>query len=189
MKSQFLLVAGLLITNIGLSQKLPIDSETKKITYTEVVEVPGLKKDDLYSKAKAWFVTSTGTTKLALELEDKETGKLLGKVNNPIKINNPPLNNKFEVGSVIYNITVIVKDDKYKYTFTDFTHDSNGRDKVMSCGAFENKKSAAKSMLTGEMPTNWQWNKIKSDTEESVMAQIESLKKVMAGAGKKETDF
>jgi hypothetical protein len=189
MKTHLLFFAAVLISNISLAQKFPTDPETKKITYTEVIEVPGLKKEDLYNRAKAWFVTATGATKLALELEDKETGKLLGKVNNPIKINNPPLNNKFEVGSVIYNITVIVKDDKYKYTFTDFTHDSDGRAKIMSCGAFENKKSTAKSVLTGEMPTNWQWNKIKSDTEEQVMSQIESLKKALASAGKKETDF
>lgn len=171
------------------AQKLPVDPDTKKITYTEVVDVPGLKKEDLYNRAKAWYVTSTGTTKLALELEDKETGKLLGKVNNPIKINNPPLNNKFEVGSIIYTITVIVKDDKYKYVFTDFVHDSDGRDKITSCGPLENKKSAAKAMLTGAMPTNWQWNKMKEVTEETVLAQIEALKKALSGAGKKETDF
>jgi len=171
------------------AQDLPVDPETKKITYTAVVDVPGMKKDDLYNRAKAWFVTSSGVTKLALELEDKETGKLLGKVNNPIKVNNPPLNNKFEVGSVIYTVTVIAKDDKYKYIFTDFVHDSDGRDKVISCGPLENKKSAAKSMVNRDMPSNWQWNKMKDVTNETVLAQIEALKKALSGTDKKDTDF
>ena len=191
MKKRYPLVFVLLfISKLSFSQDLPIDPESKKITYTAVVDVAGVKKEDLYKRAKAWFVTSSDATKLALELEDPGTGKLLGKVNNPVKVNNPPLNNKFEVGSVIYTITVIVKDEKYKYTFTDFIHDSDGRNKVISCGALENRKTAAKAgFVTNDMPTNWQWNKIKEGTGETVLAQIEALKKVMAGGGKSETDF
>jgi hypothetical protein len=189
MKKLILTAALASLSVISYAQKFPVDPETKKITYTEVVEVPGMKKEDLYKRAKAWYVTSTGVTKLALELEDPETGKLLGKVNNPIKVNNPPLQNKFEVGSVVYNITVIVKDDKYKYIITDFVHDSDGRHKVISCGALENKKSAAKSIVNNDMPTNWQWSKMKEIQEETVLAQIEALKKSLAGGGKSETDF
>jgi len=190
MKIKFLLLSVILITSsISHAQKFPIDQETQKITYTEVVDAPGIKKDDLYNRAKTWYVTGTGITKIALELEDKETGKLLGKVNNPVKVNNPPLNNKFEVGSVSYTITIIVKDDKYKYTFTDFVHDSDGLPKVVSCGPLENKKSGAKSIISEMMPSNWQWNKIKEGTDETVLKQIEKLKKIMAGTGKKETDF
>lgn len=188
MKARLILLSSMLLaTAAGYAQKLPVDSETQKITYTEVVEIPGAKKDDLYSKAKAWFVTATGATKLALELEDKETGKLLGKVNNSVKVKNPPMG-MYEVGFVNYTISIIVKDDKYKYTFTDFNHESGGMKDVTSSGPLENKKSGARPM-TGGMPTGYQWGKIKEVTEETVLKQVETLKKAMAGNGKKETDF
>lgn len=188
MKFKLFFLSGFLFaTSTAFGQKMPVDNETQKITYTEVVELPGVKKDDLYSRAKSWYVTATGGTKLALELEDKENGKLLGKVNNSVKVKNPPMG-VFEVGYVNYTITVICKDEKYKYTFTDFNHESGGVKDVTSSGPLENKKTGAK-VMTGGMPTGYQWGKIKEVTDETVLKQIETLKKAMAGSGKKETDF
>lgn len=187
MKVKLILLSSLIFMSVlSFGQKLPIDPETKKITFTEVVELP-VKMDDLYSRAKTWFVTGSGATKLALELDDKETGKMIGKVVNAQAVKNPPMG-MFEVGNVSYTVTIIVKEGKYKYTFTDFIHESGGMNNVISAGPLEAKKTTVK-FITQNMPTQYQWGQIKENTDETVLKQIETLKKVMSGTGKKDTDF
>lgn len=188
MKIKFLLLSSFLLVSFFTSaQKFPIDSETQKITYTEVVDLVDATKDALYARAKSWFVTGSGATKLALELEDKETGKLLGKVVNTQAVKNPPMG-MFEVGNVSYTVTIIAKDSKYKYIFTDFIHESGGMNNVVSAGPLEAKKTSVK-LMTQNMPTQYQWGKIKENTAETVEKQIQSLKKAMSGTAKKDTDF
>src|SRR5256885_832704 len=59
MRKIFFLFAALLstaaIAQNGQPSQLPTDPETKLITYTEVVNVAGVSKDELYKRAMAWF--------------------------------------------------------------------------------------------------------------------------------------
>lgn len=183
-----LLVTPLLFLTVTIckSQDLPIDPETKKISYSEVIEIEGVAKEELYKRAKAWFVTGTGASKLALELEDLETGKLAGKVNSAVSSKNPPAG-MFEVGVITNTITILIKDGRYKYVFTDFIHESGGVDKVISSGPLEQKKTPAKA-ITGNMPTQYQWNQIKKETDKRILSQVESLKKAL-GNKSTEMDF
>lgn len=176
----------ILIVIICKSQDLPIDPETNKISYSEVIEIEGVTKDELYKRAKSWFVTGTGASKLSLELEDEETGKLSGKVNASVSSKNPPAG-MFEVGVITNTVTLLVKDGRYKYIFTDFIHESGGLDKVISSGPLEQKKTTAKA-ITGNMPTQYQWNQIKKETDKRILSQVESLKKAL-GSKSTEMDF
>lgn len=49
------------------------------ITYVKIVEVPGLSKDEIYSRANNYFVYNYGSGKSVIQTEDKEKGTLVGK--------------------------------------------------------------------------------------------------------------
>jgi hypothetical protein len=121
--------------------KLPIDSLTGKITFTEVVSVDNsTNKQELYSRAREWFVKSFKSSKSVIEFEDKETGKIIGRgtfsaiteesMNDNEFIKNKGLvskelrerKSKGEVGSISFLISIYVKDGRYKYEITDLIH-------------------------------------------------------------------
>src|SRR5258708_31294843 len=77
-----LIFLGLTTKSFGQREtpKLPIDSETNKIMYTEVVKVDSsVTKDILYSKAREWFAIAFKSSNVVIQLEDKENGKIIGK--------------------------------------------------------------------------------------------------------------
>jgi len=95
---------------------LPIDPETKKITFTEVVIVDSTTtKDQLFERAQDWFVKAYGSGKEVIQLADKELGKIIGKALIPFGK---------DMGYIYYTISIYVKDGKYKYVLTDFYHKS-----------------------------------------------------------------
>src|ERR1700754_3807169 len=59
--------------------QLPIDSVTKQITYKAIVEVPGISANDIYSRAREWFATAFKSANSVLQMDDKISGKLIGK--------------------------------------------------------------------------------------------------------------
>lgn len=84
MKFFLTIFATLLLTINANAQKetpnLPIDSVTKMITYTEVVNVDtSLSKLELYSRAKEWFAKAYNSSQNVIQIEDKESGKIVGK--------------------------------------------------------------------------------------------------------------
>ena len=101
--------------------KLPIDSNTNKITYSEVVTVDSLtSKQELYSRAREWFAKTYNSSKEVLQMEEKESGKILGKA--LIQVYYKMLGMDHEHGYINYTITIAVKDGKYKYEITDLHH-------------------------------------------------------------------
>jgi hypothetical protein len=113
-----LLVFCLLLTGSARGQNwkspLPTDSATHTVTYGGVIEVPGAKKSELYSRAREWYTTNFGSAKAVLEMDDREDGKLIGKGFA-----------KFGFGKPIdwamwRTVKIEVKDEKYRYTITDF---------------------------------------------------------------------
>jgi hypothetical protein len=98
---------------IIVTAQLPIDSETKKFTYTEVVEL-NESKNELYLRARSFFVKEYSNADAVIQMDDKDAGRIMGKgffevvwvMNQPRKI--------------YHTITIDVKENKYRYTFTDF---------------------------------------------------------------------
>ncbi len=98
---------------------LPLDPETKKITYSEVVQVDGAKKDDLYLKAKNWATANGYKTKV----DSKEEGKIVTTGQYPVQYPSP-VRGMNHSGVVKFTLTVSSKDGRYKYELTDVTHES-----------------------------------------------------------------
>lgn len=57
----------------------PIDNRTGEITYSEIIKVDSVKSQELYIRAKVWFVHSFVSAKNVIQLDDKESGKIIGK--------------------------------------------------------------------------------------------------------------
>lgn len=45
----------------------------------EIIEAPGMKKDDLYIRTNGWFVETFNSPESVIEFQDKEAGRIMGK--------------------------------------------------------------------------------------------------------------
>lgn len=112
--------------NFGLAQKqayvapnMPIDEDTKLITYTGVVDVPNTGKTELYKRSEAWFSSYYKNPTEVIREKDSANTKIVGKPR--FKISNEPGENnvKMDAGIVQYTLTVACKDNKCKYTASE----------------------------------------------------------------------
>lgn len=95
----------------------PVDTNLSKISFSEVVEVPGVSKDKIYYRAKDWFTRQFNIAQAFVSMADKERGKLIGHATIF-----RPMTGLFNFPySINCNIYITVKEGKYKYTITDFT--------------------------------------------------------------------
>lgn len=116
----FLILASIFfLANIAPDNtyNMPLD-ESGKITYEEVVEQEGIK-DTLYNRAYAWarsyFVNvSTNVKKRSLE-EGYISGKNFLKTYTTDK-----KGNKLDAGSIMYDFTISLKDNKFKVRLDNF---------------------------------------------------------------------
>lgn len=180
--SLLLSVFGILFFHIPTisAQDFPIDQESGKITYTEVVtlENNGATQEQLYSIAREWFATTYNSANDVLQMDDKELGKLIGKGGLPI-ITTAYLTDS----QVEFTISVFVKEGRYKYIITDLVHESyKGQD--FSGGALENVKPDCPGMNMMKKG----WKQVKEQTAERVVEIITDLKKTMAGGEGKASD-
>jgi hypothetical protein len=113
-----LIFALLLIPVLGISQEYPIDKETGKITYQVTKEIEGKGKNDLYLSALEWFATSYKDANEVIQFKDQESGKVIGRALMRLP-------NALSTVSLFYNITVEVKDGKYRATVTDLYFQSS----------------------------------------------------------------
>lgn len=49
------------------------------VTYTKVVEAPGLSKEEIFSRVQSYFVYNYGSGKSVIQTQDKELGRIIGK--------------------------------------------------------------------------------------------------------------
>jgi len=99
--------------------QLPMDN-TNKITYEEVVDVPGKSADEIYKKIMTWYQTYYKNPGEVIRENDSLKKSITGKPR--FRISNPPdkEGTKTDAGLVQYTITVAAKDGRFKYTLTDF---------------------------------------------------------------------
>jgi hypothetical protein len=179
------LVFFLFAISSAFGQKYKIDEETKLITYSEVIEVPSVTKDELYRRANLWLSKAFRSGKAVTDLQDKEAGKIIAKgyVGTTIKV---PLIGKQDAGNIRITIAIDVKDGKYRYIIDNLTHEAplaTNQGKWFSVGALEQEKS--KGGL-GLRPSNSEWRELKENVFKSIEELTESLK---TGMTKAEKDF
>lgn len=101
------------ICSISAFSQMPIDTVSNKYQYREVVTVNGVTKDQLFDKARQWFVSNYKDASEVLQVQDKESGTLVGK--GLFTVN-------FQGGQrkVFHTVSIDCKDGKYRVTITDF---------------------------------------------------------------------
>jgi hypothetical protein len=98
--------------------QLPVDPDSKLITYKEVVNQEGVK-DILYDRGASWFSAFYKSPSSVLKIQDKVNGKLEGFGQFVITyVDEQGL--KRDAGMIRYTIKLELKDNKYRYTLTDF---------------------------------------------------------------------
>lgn len=108
----------LISSNSVFSQNvvLPRNKETNMIEYTELVKVDSMiSQNDLYLKAKEWMARTFNSAKEVIQMDDKDAGIIIGKGNflegKACRIN--------------FTLKIQVKNGRFKYWFSDFSHDCN----------------------------------------------------------------
>ena len=97
---------------------LPVDPDSKKIMYRAVVDEQGTPAH-LYNKAIEWFGFYYLNPQSIYSVQDKENGRIEGL--GRMKLVNPDgVGSTKEGGIVTYLIKIELKENKYRYTITDF---------------------------------------------------------------------
>jgi hypothetical protein len=104
------------------SKENSLNTEIRPIEYIEVVQADGLKKDQLYSAALAWFSETFRSAKKVFDVQDREAGRIVGKplfqYESTVFIGSARIR-----GVVRYSVTVEVKDGRYRYNIGNFIHE------------------------------------------------------------------
>jgi hypothetical protein len=78
------------------------------VVYSDVIQISETDKNELYSRAKKWFVISYKSGKDVIQLDDKESGNIIGKGN--FGVNYGGARNPI----ISHTISISVKDGRYK---------------------------------------------------------------------------
>ena len=114
------LVLGMLFTKQGYGQAttVPVDEDTKLITYKEVVEQEG-SIEKLYNTAMAWVNVTYTNPAEATKIRDVNNGKL--EIKHRFKVYNTDAKGvKTDAYIINYTLKLEFKPGKYRYIFTDF---------------------------------------------------------------------
>jgi len=161
------------------STKLPIDPETNKITYSEVVLVDSITtKQELYLNAKEWFVHAFNSAQNVIQFDDKESGKIIGKGLISVGSTLGPVKSSDNLGVVSFVVEIQLKNGKYRYNFTDLWHDA--QNSIYSPGDLRLEKPGGGLGSMGQK----NWNGIKIQTDDHIKAMIKSLKISMKSTNK-----
>jgi hypothetical protein len=106
----FLLLLPLLVRG----QIYRMDPDTRKLTYSEVTEVYGTPKKELFARARKWFDQQYAYTQEVFMTEREEEGEMEILAYFPLKIG-------LSTGMVSCTLTLSVKEGKYRYVITGFT--------------------------------------------------------------------
>jgi hypothetical protein len=146
------------------------------LTYTEVVQVDSVSKTELYNRAKLWFATVYNSANDVLQMDNKESGEIVGKA---ILKYNPTVFSGSEQtkGNIKYTIKVFVKDGRYKYEITDFIHDPYGNQYgKSSMGLITTEKECPTPKPMAKAWSNKVWDDIKNQIDSNMKSLIVSLK-------------
>ncbi len=98
---------------------LPTDPDTKKILLREVVEQQGTPAY-LYNKAIEWFGYYYLNAQSIYTLQDKENGRIEGLGRMKLVYTDEATGAKKDGQQVVYQIKIELKENKFRYTLTDF---------------------------------------------------------------------
>ncbi len=98
---------------------LPVDKDSKKILYRGVVDQQG-SLAYLYNKAIEWFGYYYVNPQSVYSVQDKENGRIEGNGRMRIYYTEDKTGVRRDAGLVLYQIKLEIRENKFRYTVTDF---------------------------------------------------------------------
>lgn len=120
-----LAIAILFASGTTFAQKLPLDS-TKKVIYTEVVQMPGMSKDKLFERAMKAINAMYKLADKKIDKKDPEGGLLMMNCSTQVVLKDPSSHLDVQSGYIKYKFNMYFKEGKYKYEFKTFHVDKGG---------------------------------------------------------------
>lgn len=152
-------------------------AQSDKLNYSDVIKVDGVSKNELYDRAMNWFANSFRNANNVIQLTDKENGQITAKA---LFVYNP----NFFVGSgpvkgyIRYTVSVYLKDGRYKYEITDFTHEPSNSPNAKSVGIITNdlEYPGKEKRAANQKWMNNTWQDINKQIEANITPIVASLK-------------
>lgn len=92
--------------------------ESGEIGWTDIVEAPGLSKSDIYTKVRIWFSESFKSSNHVLQMDDKDSGIIIGKGNTRISGKGGIVGFDYVTD---FTIKIEIKDGRYRSTISDIS--------------------------------------------------------------------
>lgn len=171
MKRNLFVLLLLFLGSVSFAQQtqpahnLPIDPESKLIMFREVVPQEGTP-DILYDRGASWFSSFYKSPTSVLKVQDKVNGKIEGTARIPISYVDDQ-GNKRDGGLINYDIKLELKDNKYRYTLTNFN--------LKAASRFPIEKWLNKS----DPAYNANWDSYLYQVDTTMVSLIKSLKEGM----------
>ena len=150
-----------------------------KLNFTEVIAVDSTSRDQLYDRAKTWFVITFISANDVLQMDDAEDGQIIAQA--IMNYNSTLFNSGQQTNGIIrYSVKIFLKEGRYKYEITDFIHDPHGN--IYGQEVCMGLITTADTPPEGRGSNKWRtkvWNDIKSQIEVNVLPLIVSLKSGM----------
>ena len=172
--STIVFLLGFTVAAQNTSSKLPINPETNKIEFQEVVDQDGTK-DELFNRSIYWLNDFYKDPVRVTSLRDIETGKIVGQHRFRIYYTDKD-GNKIAAGMIGYDFMIELKQDRYRYTLNNFLLKSATRQPVEK---WLNKNDPAYDV---------RWNEYLDQIEEFVKNWSNSLKEKMKPEAEKAPD-
>jgi hypothetical protein len=116
----FIVIAGVCNSQTNSSSPtIPIDPDSKLISYREVVNQDG-SKDILYDRGAEWFRSYYLNPGTVTKVQDKVNGKIEGTGRMRLYFLNSS-DVQTDAGTVYYDIHLEFKENKYRYSLTNFS--------------------------------------------------------------------
>ena len=158
-----ILLSLLLASSLGLrAQDLPIDPETGKIVYQEVVNVPGASADELFHKANYWLNTYFPSIQNQVEMIDSVNHEVVCKRYFQMHVG------YFQPPKITITIKLQSKKEKYRYTIKDFNLFFNSAMGFIDCGS-----------ITSEYPDKCKkglWKRVRNNLPPKMEEIISAMK-------------
>lgn len=163
----------------SVTPELPFDDISEKITYTEVVTIDSTtSSEELFSRGREWFAKAYNSSNNVIQMEDKESGKLVGKA--LMQVYHKAMGSNYPSGHINYTISLYFKLGRYKYVISDFHHTGQlvgGGNRIPDYGVCEEMiNTTHKTMGMSYQKT---YNNYLSQMDNNIKSLISDLKNSM----------
>lgn len=122
----FFVVLSFAINVISQNFNIPVDEDTNLITWQEVLNEKGTK-DELYVRAIEWINANYKNSQEVTRVRDKVNGRIV--INHRIRMNDIDATGNSIASNTIVNYVLRLefREDRMRYTFTEFTMKATSR--------------------------------------------------------------